>query len=97
MFSKEALENVDNIDNKISQFIETFPAWERKYDTGFGGISKHANRGTITRCVKGNFEFESGGRRYVLYLILISIMVVINTTLRIVINLSQMLMICGQQ
>lgn len=43
MFSKEALDNIDDIDEKIDLFIETFPTWECKYDPSFGGMGKHAN------------------------------------------------------
>ncbi len=66
MFSKEALENIDDIDDKIDLFIETFPTWERKYDPTFKGMGKHANRGTITKWIKPTFDFESEGRQYVL-------------------------------
>ena len=66
MFSKEALEKIEDIDEKIDLFIETFPTWERKYDPSFAGMGKHANRGTITRWVKPTFDFESEGRQYVL-------------------------------
>lgn len=66
MFSKEALENIDDIDEKIDLFIETFPTWECKYDPSFGGMGKHANRGTITKWIKPTFDFESEGRQYVL-------------------------------
>lgn len=66
MFSKEALENIDDIDEKIDLFIETFPTWECKYDPSFGGMGKHANRGTITKWIKPTFDFESEGREYVL-------------------------------
>ncbi|MDE7179107.1 MAG: DUF5104 domain-containing protein [Lachnospiraceae bacterium] len=66
MFSKEALDNIDDIDEKIDLFIETFPTWECKYDPSFGGMGKHANRGTITKWIKPTFDFESEGRQYVL-------------------------------
>lgn len=66
MFSKEAAENIDDIDEKIDLLIETFPTWECKYDPSFGGMGKHANRGTITKWIKPVFEFESEGRRYIL-------------------------------
>lgn len=66
MFSKEALEHIDDIDEKIDLFIETFPTWECRYDPSFGGMGKHANRGTITKWIKPTFDFESEGRRYVL-------------------------------
>ncbi|MBD5537454.1 MAG: DUF5104 domain-containing protein [Lachnospiraceae bacterium] len=66
MFSKEALDNIDDIDEKIDLFIETFPTWECKYDPSFGGMGKHANRGTITKWIKPTFNFESEGRQYVL-------------------------------
>ena len=69
LFSKEALAQIDDIDEKLDIFIETFPKWEKKYDNNFGGLGKHANRGTITRWVKGTFDFESGGREYVLYFV----------------------------
>ena len=69
MFSKEALAEIDDIDEKLDLFIETFPKWEKKYDTGFGGLGKHSRRGKITRWVKGDFDFESGGRKYVLYFV----------------------------
>lgn len=66
MFSKEALEDIDGIDEKIDLFIETFPTWECRYDPSFGGMGKHANRGTITKWIKPTFDFESEGRQYVL-------------------------------
>lgn len=66
MFSKEALENIDDIDEKIDLFIETFPTWECEYDPVFGGMGKHANRGTVTKWIKPTFDFESEGRQYVL-------------------------------
>lgn len=66
MFSKEALENIDDLDEKIDLFIETFPTWECKYDPSFGGMGKHANRGLITKWIKPTFDFESEGRQYVL-------------------------------
>lgn len=66
MFSKDALEHIDDIDEKIDLFIETFPTWECKYDPSFGGMGKHANRGTITKWIKPTFDFESEGRQYVL-------------------------------
>ena len=66
MFSKEALDNIDDIDEKIDLFIETFPTWECKYGPSFGGMGKHANRGTITKWIKPTFNFESEGRQYVL-------------------------------
>ncbi len=66
MFSKEALDNIDDIDEKIDLFIETFPTWECKYGPSFGGMGKHANRGTITKWIKPTFDFESEGRQYVL-------------------------------
>lgn len=66
MFSQEALENIDDIDEKIDQFIETFPTWECKYDPSFGGVGKHTNRGTTTKWIKPTFDFESEGRQYVL-------------------------------
>ncbi len=66
MFSKEALDHIDDIDEKIDLFIETFPTWECKYDPSFGGMGKHANRGTITKWIKPAFDFESEGRQYVL-------------------------------
>lgn len=66
MFSKEALEKIDDIDEKIDLFIETFPAWECKYDPSFGGMGKHANRGTVTKWIKPTFDFESEGKQYVL-------------------------------
>lgn len=66
MFSKEALANIEDIDEKINLFIETFPTWECKYDSSFGGMGKHANRGTITKWIKPTFDFESEGRQYVL-------------------------------
>lgn len=69
IFSKEALTQIDDIDEKLDIFIETFPKWEKNYDAGFGGVGKHANRGEITRWVKGTFDFESCGREYVLYFI----------------------------
>lgn len=66
MFSKEALDNINDLDEKINLFIETFPTWECKYDPSFGGMGKHANRGTITKWIKPTFDFESEGRQYVL-------------------------------
>lgn len=66
MFSKEALENINDIDEKIDLFIETFPTWECKYGPDFGGMGKHANRGTITKWIKPTFDFESEGRQYIL-------------------------------
>lgn len=66
MFSKEALDNIDDMDEKIDLFIETFPTWECKYDPSFGGMGKHANRGIITKWIKPTFDFESEGRQYVL-------------------------------
>ena len=66
MFSKEASDHIDDIDEKIDLFIETFPTWECKYDPSFGGMGKHANRGTITKWIKPTFDFESEGRQYVL-------------------------------
>lgn len=69
LFSKEALAQIDNIDEKLDIFIETFPEWEKKYDSGFGGLGKHTNKGKVTRWVKGTFDFESGGKDYVLYFV----------------------------
>lgn len=69
MFSKEALDQIEDIDEKLALFIETFPTWEKKYGTDFGGVGKHTNRGKTTRWVKGTFDIESGGREYVLYFI----------------------------
>lgn len=66
MFSKEALEHIEDIDEKIDLFIETFPTWECEYDPTFGGMGKHANRGTITKWIKPTFDFTSEGRQYVL-------------------------------
>lgn len=66
MFSKEALENIDDIDEKIDIFIDTFPAWECKYDPSFGRMGKHQNRGKITKWIKPEFDFESEGRHYIL-------------------------------
>ncbi len=66
MFSKEALDHIDDIDEKIDLFIETFPTWECKYGPSFGGMGKRANRGTITKWIKPTFDFESEGRQYVL-------------------------------
>ena len=66
MFSREALDNIDDIDEKIDLFIETFPTWECKYGPSFGGMGKHANRGIITKWIKPTFDFESEGRQYVL-------------------------------
>lgn len=66
MFSKEALANIEDIDEKINLFIETFPTWECEYDPTFGGVGKHANRGTITKWIKPTFDFTSEGRQYVL-------------------------------
>lgn len=66
LFSKEASEKIDNIDEKIDMLIETFPAWECKYDPSFSGMGKHANRGKITKWIKPTFDFESEGRQYVL-------------------------------
>lgn len=66
MFSKEALENITDLDEKIDLFLETFPTWECKYAPSFGGMGKHANRGTITKWIKPTFDFESEGRQYVL-------------------------------
>ena len=36
MFSKEALDYIDDIDEKIDLFIETFPTWECKYGLSLG-------------------------------------------------------------
>lgn len=66
MFSKEALKNIDDLDEKIEVFINTFPTWECKYDSSFGGMGKHANKGKITKWIKPTFDFESEGRKYVL-------------------------------
>ncbi len=67
LFSKDAINTIPDLDEKLDVFIETFPTWEKDYDTGFGGVDKHANNGVITRKVMGDFDFFSDGREYVLY------------------------------
>ena len=47
MFSKEALDNIDDIDEKIDLFIETFPTWECKYGPSFGGMQALSAQGCL--------------------------------------------------
>lgn len=69
LFSKEALASIEDLDEKLEIFINTFPTWQSNYDAGFSGLNKHTNRSVLTRDVSGKFDFTSDGQEYVLYFV----------------------------